>query len=140
MGEHRVTYNCDETKIHWSEKIQNDALGHNPEPIENFDPKGEEGKKKTPLHLLPPSALATAAWVHKLGADKYEPWNWRHNKVCASTYVGAIKRHLDAWIDGEDNDPESGLTHIAHIIASCNIIIDAGVFGTLVDDRPPKRP
>lgn len=107
---------------------------------QNYDPKKANGSLKTPLHLLPPSALATAAWVHKLGADKYEPWNWRKNRVCASTYVGAIKRHLDAWIDGEDNDPESGITHLAHIIASCNIMIDAEVFGNLVDDRPPKRP
>lgn len=103
-----------------------------------LDPKGEAGSKKTPLQLLPPSALAAAAWAHKLGADKYGAWNWRENKVCSSTYIGAIKRHLDAWIDGEDVDPESKVTHLAHIIASCNILIDAEKFGTLVDDRPPK--
>jgi hypothetical protein len=105
-----------------------------------YDPKGAIGATKTPLHLLPPSASAAAAWAHKLGADKYGAWNWRSAKVCSATYIGAIKRHLDAWVDGEDLDPESGVTHLAHIIASCNILSDAEAFGTLEDNRPPKRP
>jgi hypothetical protein len=48
-------------------------------------------------------------------------------------------RHLNAWRDGEDLDPESGISHIAHIATSCNILMDAAVCGTLQDDRN-KRP
>ena len=48
-------------------------------------------------------------------------------------------RHLNAWRDGEDLDPESGLSHIAHIATSCNILLDAAACGTLQDDRN-KRP
>lgn len=66
------------------------------------DPKGAAGAVKVPLGLIPPHAMEQTAWVHKLGADKYGPWNWRETGVCASTYVNAILRHLNAWRDGED--------------------------------------
>lgn len=103
------------------------------------DPKGEPGSKKAPMWLLPPVALEQTAWVHKLGNDKYGPFNWRKTGVCATTYVSAIMRHLNAWRDGEDRDPESGISHIAHIATGCNILMDADACGTLQDDRN-KRP
>ena len=99
------------------------------------DPKGEAGSKKAPMWLLPPVALEQTAWVAKLGAEKYGPFNWRKTGVCATTYVSAIMRHLNAWRDGEDLDPESGISHIAHIATSCNILMDAEACGTLQDDR-----
>ena len=103
------------------------------------DPKGAAGAVKVPLGLIPPHAMEQTAWVHKLGADKYGPWNWRETGVCASTYVNAIMRHLNAWRDGEDLDPESGFSHLAHIACSCNILMDAAKVGKLQDDRN-KRP
>lgn len=102
------------------------------------DPKGAAGALKAPMHLIPPYALEQTAWVQKLGAEKYGPYNWRKTGVCASTYVSAIMRHLNAWRDGEDLDPESGISHIAHIASSCNILLDAGHCGTLQDDRNKK--
>ncbi len=102
------------------------------------DPKGEAGKLKCPLHLLPPYALSETAWVQSLGAEKYGPWNWRQNRVEAMTYVGAILRHMAAWSSGEDNDPESGRSHLAHIAAGCNILLDAGNAETLIDNRPHR--
>ena len=100
------------------------------------DPKGEAGKLKAPMELLPPHSLTETAWVHGLGAAKYGRYNWRSNQVAASTYVSAIMRHLAAWHSGEDLDPESGRSHLAHIAAGCNILMDAQQHGTLVDDRP----
>jgi hypothetical protein len=102
------------------------------------DPKGEAGNKKAPMHLLPPYALEQCSWVHKLGASKYGAYNWRDTGVCATTYVSAIMRHLNAWRDGEDLDPESGISHIAHIAASCNILLDAAHCDKLQDDRNKK--
>jgi hypothetical protein len=101
-----------------------------------MDPKGEVGKTKAPMELLPPCALIETAWVHGLGADKYGRNNWHENKVNASTYVSAIMRHLMAWQTGEDIDPESGRSHLAHIAAGCNILMDAQKRGQLIDDRP----
>ena len=102
------------------------------------DPKGAAGALKAPMHLIPPYALEQTAWVHDFGAGKYGPYNWRKTGVCATTYVSAIMRHLNAWRDGEDLDPESGMSHIAHIASSCNILLDAGHCGTLQDDRNKK--
>jgi len=99
------------------------------------DPKGEAGSKKAPMWLLPPFALEEAAWVHGLGSAKYGPWNWVKTKVCASTYISAIMRHLMAWHQKQDNDPESGRSHLAHIVACCNILMDAQHKKCLDDDR-----
>ena len=104
------------------------------------DPKGAAGALKTPLGLIPPYAMEQTAWVHKLGSDKYGPYNWRKTGVCASTYVNAILRHLNAWRDGETLDPESGISHLAHVACSCNILLDADHCGTLQDDRNVKPP
>jgi hypothetical protein len=103
--------------------------------MEVNDPKGEAGAKKAPMHLIPPVAMEESAWVHKLGADKYGPYNWRETGVCATTYISAIIRHLNAWRDGEDIDPESGRSHLAHVVCSANILLDAESGKTLQDDR-----
>ena len=71
------------------------------------------------------------------GARKYGAFNWRHGKVSASTYISALERHLLAWIDGEDIDPNSGKPHLAHMLASIAILVDAFEAGNLIDDRPP---
>jgi len=100
------------------------------------DPKAEIGRTKAPMWLLPPVALRAIAWVHGLGSLKYGPWNWRKTKVCSSTYISAIHRHLAAWHEGQDNDEESGQSHLAHIGACCNILMDAQHHRRLDDDRP----
>jgi hypothetical protein len=100
-----------------------------------IDPKGKAGALKTPLHLIPPAASREIAPVHAHGAEKYGPYNWRDTPVQSLTYVAAIMRHLDAWRDGQDLDPESGLSHLAHIGANINIMLDAKACGMLVDNR-----
>lgn len=100
------------------------------------DPKGAIGKTKAPMWLLPPVALRAISWVHGLGSAKYGPWNWRKTKVCASTYISAIHRHLAAWHEGQDTDEESGQSHLAHIGACVNILMDAQHHNKLDDDRP----
>jgi hypothetical protein len=73
---------------------------------------------KPPMGLLPGKALAEVAKVLAHGAEKYAPENWR--KVEGSRYLDAALRHLFAYRDGEENDPESGLSHKAH--AACCIL------------------
>ena len=103
------------------------------------NPKESAGRQKCPLHLIPTVALRETAWVHKHGSQKYGESNWLHAGINASTYVAAILRHLTTWADGEDNDPESGLSHIAHVAACCNIILDTQSCGMMNDDRT-RRP
>ena len=78
--------------------------------------------------------------MFRLGADKYGAYNWRDAGVEAMTYVHAAERHLRSWLDGESVDPESGETHLAHVMACCAILIDAQVVDKLTDNRPPPAP
>jgi len=72
----------------------------------------------------------------RLGAEKYGPYNWRTKGVKLSVYLGAIDRHLAAFKDRQDLDPESGFTHLSHVAACLAIIADADGVGKLTDDRP----
>lgn len=102
------------------------------------DPKQAAGELKAPLCLLPRVFVEAVAWALKTGATKYGAWNWRKTEVPVATYISASLRHLHAYADGEDIDPESGLSHLAHVGANVAIILDAARAGTLVDDRPEK--
>jgi hypothetical protein len=99
------------------------------------DPKGAAGAKKSPMHLLPPLPLMRLAWAMGHGAAKYGVNNFLDARVLASTYIGAIGRHWAQFSSGEDNDNESGLSHIALLAANCMILMAAADAGTLVDDR-----
>lgn len=107
---------------------------------ESENPKDRIGETKPPLHLIPPAAEILEAVVMGLGARKYGPFNWRSAKVRATVYVAAAKRHLAQWLDGADDDPESGVSHLAHARACLGILLDAQATGCVVDDRPPKGP
>lgn len=100
------------------------------------NPKDVAGRSKCPLHLIPGVAEAQTARALQHGALKYGEWNWRSIPINATPYIAAARRHLAAWTDGEDVDPESGLSHLAHVAATLAILMDAEAVGTLVDDRP----
>ena len=101
------------------------------------NPKTVFGVKKLPLHLVPPSASAYLAMAFSDGAGKYGPYNWREKHITASVYYAAMRRHIDAWYDGEENATDSNLPHLAHAIACIAMIIDSTELGIMNDDRPP---
>jgi hypothetical protein len=74
---------------------------------------------KTSMSLLDSYALEQIALVLEFGAGKYERHNWRGG-IRFSRLIDAALRHLLAFNNGEDNDPESGLPHLAH--AGCCIM------------------
>ncbi len=104
---------------------------------EGENPKDRIGETKPPLHLIPPAAEILEAVVMGLGAKKYQPFNWRKSKVRATVYISAARRHLAQWLDGNNDDSESGVSHLAHARACLGILLDAQATGNLVDDRPP---
>lgn len=104
------------------------------------NPKDRVGAGKPPLHLIPPAAEILEAIVMGLGARKYGEYNWRSSKVRSTVYIAAAKRHLAQWLDGQDDDPESGVSHLAHARACLGVLLDAIATGNVVDDRPPAGP
>jgi hypothetical protein len=102
------------------------------------NPKTAIGDTKVPLALCSPIASAHWALAQYVGMRKYQAWNWRIAGVRSSTYVSAIKRHLDAYVSGEEFDPADGSHHLGNIMACCAILLDAQAAGKLNDDRPPS--
>lgn len=99
------------------------------------NPKDLIGSDKMPLHLWPETATLFGAMALLEGALKYGRGNWRVAGVRASIYYDACRRHIDRWFEGEDNDPDSGLPHLAHALACLAILVDAKAAGKLNDDR-----
>ena len=64
--------------------------------------------------LLPPHALKETVKVLTFGAQKYERDNWQKVPDSKRRYFDALQRHLWAWKEGEEFDPESGIHHLAH--------------------------
>jgi len=99
------------------------------------NPKTALGEAKVKLSDTPTIGIQLMGRVHTNGANKYGRFNWRDHTVSSSVYYDAGLRHLMAWFDGEDCDPESGLHHLAHVMACCNIVLDAKEHGKLNDNR-----
>ena len=100
------------------------------------NPKDILGAERVPMHLFPSTAVALGAMVLLSGALKYGPYNWRTAGIRMTIYIDAIQRHLAAYANGEDLDPESGQPHIAHVLACAAILLDAEVVDQCIDDRP----
>jgi hypothetical protein len=88
----------------------------------NFGVKFDAQKLR--LDLLDPYAIEQLAAVLTFGAGKYQPHNWRKG-ISKSRLIAAALRHLFAYLRGEDNDRESGLSHVAH--AMCNLMFLLGL-------------
>ncbi len=111
-------------------------------PDKPANPKQAFGDKKLATGTVPPALLLGAAKAFGEGAKKYGAFNWRVSKVEAMTYAAALLRHVCAYIDGEDVDPESstGKLHLEGIAACAGILLDCTYGNFLIDNRPPKGP
>jgi hypothetical protein len=94
--------------------------------------KNDAGKLR--YDLVPYDALDEIVAVFNYGAAKYADRNWESGFTFGRPIAAAF-RHLSAWARGEEKDPESGLSHLAH--AACNILflIAFQLRGVGTDDR-----
>jgi len=102
--------------------------------------KFDEGKRD--WSLLPYDSIEEIAKVLEFGKIKYAAWNWTEGGGFKYTRVfNASMRHLLAFMRGEDKDPDSGLSHIAHL--GCNVlfllhfILNKEKYNTCDDRRVP---
>lgn len=103
------------------------------------NPKDGIGAKKVPMTVVPFGVLAELAVAMLEGATKYGRHNYRSAGARSSIYIDAAMRHLMRWWEGEDIDPDSGVSHIVKAIASLTVLRDAQLNGKSVDDRPPRH-
>lgn len=89
---------------------------------------------KLPLHLLSTEAMNQTAAVLKFGAQKYAEHNWRKG-FAWSRPLSAAMRHITAFNAGEDRDPESGLSHLAHAACCIMFLLEFEKTHPHLDDR-----
>jgi len=91
-----------------------------------------EGKLK--WSLVSWKALEPLVQVLMFGTQKYDSHNWKkglkYTEVCES-----LQRHLNSFIEGEDEDKESKLSHIGHILCNAMFLSYMFLFRKDMDDR-----
>lgn len=102
------------------------------------NPKDAVGVRKAPFSTVPAHVTAEVGLAMLEGARKYGRHNYRVAGVRASVYYDATMRHLADWWEGQDIDPDSGLSHIIKAVACLYVLRDAQVNGMCADDRPPS--
>ena len=87
------------------------------------DQSAKADKGKLELSLVNPKLVKAVAEVRMYGTNKYgNSENWR--KVEPKRYVDALYRHLLAYIEGNEIDEESGLSHLAHMACNLSFLLD----------------
>lgn len=84
--------------------------------------------------LLPIRAIEEIIKVLMKGAEKYDADNWRKGTDW-SRYYDALNRHIKAFWEGEENDPEWGLSHLAHAGCCLLFLLTFQLTGKGTDDR-----
>lgn len=95
--------------------------------------KFDAGKLR--YELLPPELLEETARVLTFGAAKYADRNWELGMAWSRPF-GALMRHIWAWWGGEDKDPETGYSHLAHVCCCVAFLVAYERRDIGVDDRP----
>lgn len=88
--------------------------------VGRFQETGDKEHLYAAMHQLGVDAWLLAAKVFEYGKGKYAPWNWTKGFQW-SVPLACIGRHALKVFGGEENDDESGLSHIGHM--ACNIVM-----------------
>jgi hypothetical protein len=79
-------------------------------PLNGHRLTAQTAQKPRP-ETLPPLGVLAAAQVMADGADEHgDRWLQRD----ARHHVGAALRHIYRWLSGQNTDPDSGRSHLAH--------------------------
>ena len=90
--------------------------------------------KKARMSLIPQAAKMEVAKVMTYGAEKYAAYNWAEG-FNFSILVDALERHTTAFMMGEDKDPESGYSHLAHAACCAMMLLEVTMLYPEKDDR-----
>lgn len=99
--------------------------------------KHDAGKLR--MDLLPQDAVEALAQILTDGAVKYGQRNWERGMAWSRPYA-ALLRHLLAWWGGQDEDPESGHSHLWHVLTNAAFLVAYERRGVGEDDRPGIGP
>ena len=91
---------------------------------------------KSRLDLLPPQAMMEVGQVLRYGAENpaYGEHNWAKG-MDWGRFLGAIFRHALQWANCEGPDPDTGCSHLAHIVCSALFLLEYEKTGIGRDNR-----
>jgi len=95
--------------------------------------KHDSGKPDLTLVTRAFEEATARAMMH--GLKKYGRDNYREGGFTELRLLAACKRHLSAYIDGEDMDADSGNCHLDHACGALNMLLDLKARGLIEDDR-----
>lgn len=96
---------------------------------------GQKGTKPARYDLIPADALRIVAELYGFGATKYDDHNWRKGYDWSLSFA-ALQRHAWQFWNGEDNDAETGLPHMASVAFHALALIEFMVTHPEFDNRP----
>jgi len=83
----------------------------------------KDDQAKPRYELVPWAAMDEVVRVLGHGAAKYGDDNWRRVPRLEDRYPAAALRHISAYLQGQEFDPESGHNHLAHAICSLLFVL-----------------
>jgi hypothetical protein len=99
---------------------------------------GEKGSKLARYDLIPVEFEEALAEHYGKGARKYDDRNWERGYKW-SLSVAALRRHLAAWLRGEDNDSETGSNHLIAVAWHAVALYIFQLRGLGTDDIRPRK-
>lgn len=78
---------------------------------------------KPDYSLLTRGMLEPMVRALMFGEKKYSRFNYKTGFKNTRLTAAAL-RHIMAYQDGEDNDPESGISHLAHAMVALGMLLD----------------
>lgn len=93
-----------------------------------------DGDKIGLQYILAMPGLYDVAKVGDFGAKKYGQFNYKQGMKWMRL-LGSCSRHLVSFIQGEDLDRESGISHIAHFVYDGLMLLDYMKRKRELDDR-----
>lgn len=100
--------------------------------------KKQQAKKfdggKIDLSYVSINMKKAVAEALQYGASKYGRMNY-YGGLSTNRLVAALERHLELWKNKEEIDSESGLSHLSHMAATIQMILDTTAMGTIDDQR-----
>ena len=94
---------------------------------------------KPKMNLLPPKAILEVAKVLTFGAEKYDAENWRKLDDLQNRYTAGALRHIFAHMDGEELDPETNLSHLAHALCCLLFKLEIELENAKIEEEEPRE-
>ena len=95
--------------------------------------------EKPKMNLLPPKAIVEISKVLTFGAAKYDAENWRKLDDLQNRYTAGALRHIFAHMDGEELDPETNLSHLAHAMCCLLFKLEIELENAKIEEEKPRE-